>query len=468
MKTWVIALSALAITGVTGALIAAGAAVSVEAVREEVAVTIYNGNFGLVRDVRDMSLPGGVSVLEFPHVAALIDPTTVNVKSLTSPASLRVLEQNYEYDLLSPEKLMNKYVGKKVKLLTSEGAVIEAVLLSNNNGPIYEINGEIHMGHPGRVVLPVVPKELIPKPTLVWHLENSSVGNHRVEVSYLTSGITWKADYVVTADAADRMADIAGWVTLDNKSGASYENAALKLVAGDVHRVTPPDQMPRVMEMMAKADAAAGRFVEEGLFEYHLYTLQGKTTVKDNQTKQVGLMTAAAVPIRKILTFRGMDHFYLSHYGGRLPKQKVNVALEIDNTQKNNLGLPLPKGIVRVYKADSSGSLQFIGEDLIDHTPKDEKLKVRMGDAFDVVGERVQKDYQVLGTNTYEVEWEISLRNHKKEEVQVTIIEPVPGDWSVVKSTHPYDKTEAHTLEYVVKVPADGQVKVAYRVRFKH
>ena len=436
------------------------------------AVTIYNGNLGLVKDIRELTLPQGLSPVKFMAVAAQIDPTTVHLKSLTDPSprsGLRVLEQNYEYDLLNPQKLMDKYVGKKVKLLTSDGTAIEATLLSNNNGPIYEINGEIHMGHYGRVVLPEIPKDLIPKPTLVWLMENSSPRPHRVEASYLTRGITWRADYVVVLNGKDDRGDLSGWVTIDNKSGATYENASLKLVAGDVHRVVGRRELYDAMERAAKAAEAPAPsgFKEEGFFEYHLYTLQGRTTVKDNQTKQISLLSTNDVPIKKQLLYYGAQYYYRNQYGNPISNQKVGVFLEIANREENHLGLPLPKGIVRVYKADSEGSLQFIGEDTIDHTPKDEKVKIKMGEAFDVVGERIQKDYKSLAWNLYEVEWEIKLRNHKKEDVQVSIVEPIPGDWEVLKSTHPYEKVEAHTLEYKVPIPKDGQVKMNYRVRIR-
>lgn len=439
--------------------------------QKEVAVTIYNGNLGLVKDIREVVLPRGVSGVKFMDVAAQIDPTTVHLKSLTDPSHLRILEQNYEYDLLNPQKLMDKYVGKKVKLLTSDGTAIEATLLSNNQGPIYEINGEIHMGHYGRVVLPEIPKDLIPKPTLVWLMENGSPRPHRVEASYLTRGITWKADYVVVLNEKDDRGDLSGWVTLDNKSGATYENASLKLVAGDVHRAPKDRELNEVMAKAARAEMAApapSGFKEEGFFEYHLYTLQGKTTVKDNQTKQISLLSANDIPIKKQLIYYGAQYYYRSQYRQPISNQKVGVFLEIANKEENHLGLPLPKGIVRVYKADSEGSLQFIGEDTIDHTPKDEQVKIKMGEAFDVVGERIQKDYKSLAWNLYEVEWEIKLRNHKKEDVQVSIIEPIPGDWEIMRSSHPYEKVEAHTLEYKVHIPKDGQVKVNYRVRIRY
>jgi len=437
--------------------------------QKEVAVTIYNGNLGLVRDVREVVLPVGTHEVKFMDVAAQIDPTTVHLKSLTAAGGVRILEQNYEYDLLSPQKLLDKYIGKTVRLMTGDGSLVEAILLSNNNGPIYQINGQIHLGHPGRVILPELPENLIPKPTLVWLLQSGSPGPQRVEASYLTGGITWKADYVLVLNGTDTRGDLSGWVTIDNKSGATFGNAALKLVAGDVHRAKTRKEVREVLEMAAKAPRAdAGRpFQEESFFEYHLYSLEGRTTIKQNQTKQISLLDAPDIAIKKELRFYGASQYYRSQLNTPISNQKVGVFLEIENAEKHKLGIPLPKGTVRVYKAAADKSLQFIGEDVIDHTPKDEKVKIKMGEAFDVVGERTQRDWKKLAWNLYETEWDVEVRNHKREDVEVTIVEPVPGDWEVVKSSHPYSKIEAHTLQYVVKVPKDGKVTVNYRVRMR-
>jgi len=444
-----------------------GRAAMTQEQQKDVAVTIYNGNLGLVKDIRELVLGPGIHEVKFMDVAAQIDPTSVHLKSLTDATGLRILEQNYEYDLLNPQKLLDKFVGKQVKLMTGDGNLIDAVLLSNNNGPIYKINGQIHLGHPGRVILPDLPDNLIPKPTLVWLLQNHTGRPQRIEASYLTSGIAWKADYVVVLNEKDAGGDLTGWVTIDNKSGATYTDAALKLVAGDIHRAVTRREMRAVMESAAKGAVAAPQFREESFFEYHLYTLQGRTTIKQNQTKQISLLSAADIPIKKELRYYGAAQYYRGELGTPLSNQKVGVFLEVANSAKHNLGVPLPKGTVRVYKAAADKSLQFIGEDVIDHTPKDEKVKIKMGEAFDVVGERTQRDWKRIAWDVYETEWDVQLRNHKKEDVEVTIIEPVPGDWEVLKSSHPYEKIEAHTLQYVVKVPKDGKVTVNYRVRMR-
>jgi hypothetical protein len=449
----------------------AWAAALLEVTREdqrEVMLTVYNGNLGLVKDVRDTRLPNGTSEARFTDVAALIDPTTVHLRSLSNGTGLRILEQNYEYDLVSSDKLMEKYVGKKVRLYNGDGTYHDATLLSTN-GPVYEINGQIHLGHYGRLVLPSLPDNLVSKPTLVWLLRNQTTGPQRVEASYLTSGITWRSDYVLVLSANDDRADLTGWVTIDNKSGATYANAALKLVAGDLNRAQEPRRAARAMELAAtSAMADASRdFAAEGLFEYHLYTLDGRTTVKDKQTKQLTLLAATDVAVVKELVYHGAEEYYRNPYGVPVSNQKVHALIEIKNAKEHRLGIPLPRGKVRVYKADRQGSEQFIGEDWIDHTPKDERVKIKLGHAFDVVGERTQKEWRKLGTNLWEVEWEIGLRNHKTEPQTVTVIEPVPGDWQVVQSSHPYEKADSHTLRYRLSVPKEGAAKVVYRVRIK-
>ncbi len=370
--------------------------------QQEVLLTIYNGNLGLVKDVREVRLPDGVSEVQFVDVAAQIDPTTVHVKSLSDPGGFKILEQNYEYDLLSSQKLMEKYVGRKVRLYQSGGSFVEATLLSTN-GPVYDINGAIFMGSYGQVVLPALPENLVSKPTLVWLLRSASTAPQRLEASYLTGGITWHADYVLVLNATDDRVDLNGWVTIDNKSGATYKDATLKLVAGDVNRARDEVRFKSMASAMPTSAPQSREFTQESFFEYHLYSLDGRTTVKDNQTKQLSLLAAAGVAVRKELVYRGAQEYYRSQLGAPVSNQKVSVLLELVNSRANGLGLPLPKGKVRVYKADSAGSHQLVGEDAIDHTAKDERVRVKMGDAFDVVGERVQRDWKRVAAGVYEI-----------------------------------------------------------------
>jgi len=439
------------------------------------ALTIYNVNLGLVKDQRQIKLSKGIGDLRFVDVAAQIMPTSVHIKALIAPETLNVLEQNYEYDLLNPQKLLDKYVGKEVKLFTKNPYTereefVTATLLSNNGQPVFRIGEEITYGHPGRIIFPGVPEDLNAKPTLVWMLENGLPGAQTIEASYLTSGINWRSDYVVTLNDRDEKADLSGWVTIDNHSGATYKNAKLKLVAGDVNRVKSEyeykDKMMRVAETAAKA--AAPQFKEDSFFEYHIYTLERQATVKDNQTKQISLVTADDIPVRKELLYYGANYYYHSRYGEAMSNQKVGVFVEIQNKKENNLGIPLPKGTVRVYKADKEGSLQFVGEDAIGHTPRDEKVRIKLGDAFDVVGSRRQTDWKKIAYDTYEASFEVSLRNHKKEDVVVKVVEPIPGDWTMLTSSHAYTKSEAFTAEFNIPVPKDREVKLAYRVRMRY
>lgn len=450
------------------------AAVAVTSTSNEqtgVELTVYNNDLGLVKETRKVELPEGTGELRFMDVAAHIMPVTVHVKSTNAPAGFSVLEQNYEYDLMNQEKLLDKYVGKKLKIIDwnkyqDRKEVVEATLLSNNQGQIYQINDEIYLGHPGIKVLPNLPENLIAKPTLTWLYDNGSKKPHQLEVSYLTRNINWRADYVVVLNKDDTQADISGWVTLDNRSGATYKEARLKLVAGEVHRIEEERPLPKMaMRDGAMAARAAPPFKEQAFFEYHIYDLQRKTTVKDNQTKQVSLLEANEVKVKKELLAYGIRSYFTAQYREHNPKQPVNVYVKFKNAKENSLGMPLPAGIMRLYKQDQDGSSQFVGEDKVNHTPKDEEVKLKIGEAFDVVVERRQADFKQLARNLYETEWEMTVRNHKDQEVSVGLVEPLFGNWQVVSKSQPYTKVDAHTIRFDVTVPKDGQVKVTYRVR---
>ena len=436
----------------------------------DVAVTVYNNDLALVREKRQVKmLPGEVS-LQFMDVASGIKPETVHLVSLTAPGTLQILEQNYEFDLVSPAKLMEKYVGKEVRLINKnkDYDVYEtaARLLSVNDGPVYEIDGDIYLGHPGDVVLPEMPENLIAKPTLVWVLDNKGT-DHEVEVTYLTNGMSWKADYVLTLDKDWKQVDVAGWVTLMNQSGAPYRNAQLKLVAGAVNIAPEPKMMREdVMYRMAPAAAPPAPMQQEAFAEYHLYTLSRRTTIKENQSKQVSLLTADAVPVRRVYELRGQEYYAMQPMQDMEP-QHVAVLLKFKNEEANHLGMPLPGGIMRVYQADSSGMLQFAGEDQIQHTPKDEEVKLKLGEAFDVVAERTQTNFEQLMDRLFSSSCKIVVRNHKKEAIEVEIIEPFTGDWTIEESSMPHEKRDSRTALFKVAVPEGGEATVTYRVRIK-
>ncbi len=443
--------------------------------RKSVAVTVYNQNFGVVRDTRRLKLASGRVELSFKDVSANIQPETVRLHGLTNGARFSVLEQNYRYDLLTPAKLLEKYVGRTINVYrynekTGTEEKKTAEVLSVEGGVTLRIDGEVTTNFPGRFAFADVPATLLEKPTLVWLLE-SDRAEQDVEVTYLTQNLNWQADYVLKLDETDTRADLQGWVTLDNRSGTSYENAALRLVAGDVNRVQPQAVEPPVAYDMAMREEAAQdkpQFREEGLFEYHLYSLERPTTLLDKETKQVALLTAENVAVKKKLVLSSEQYFYRGRYGQLAKNQKVGVFVSIDNSEKNRLGMPLPKGTVRLYKADKSSALQFVGEDAIDHTPRDEKLELKVGEAFDVVGDRTQTEWTQVGSCIGESAFEVELRNHKDAEVSVEVNEPVGGEWQVLKHSHPFVKVDAGTFRFDVKVPARGASKISYRVRVRY
>ena len=439
--------------------------------RETVSLTVYNQNFGLVREIRSIELGRGVLGLEYGDVASTIQPETVHIRSLNRGNPLSVLEQNYQYDLLNPQKLLEKYVGRIVKVHIwnreeEREETVEAEVLSVNGGTILRIGDEITYNVPGRISFPEVPANLIASPSLLWLL-SSQADRQRVETSYLAGGINWKADYVMVLNEDDSEAGVTGWVTLTNQSGATYDNATLKLVAGDVQRVGGRGDMMRSAQKLAMEFAADEAFSEEAFFEYHLYTLERPTTIRQNEQKQVTLLESSGFDVEKRLIFYGAAQYYRGSYGQVVSNQKVGVYLDFENREANGLGMPLPAGIVRVYKRDSAGAQQFIGEDRIDHTPRDETVRIKMGEAFDVVADRRQMDYDVLGSCVSESSWEIDLRNHKDDRSVVEVMEPVGGDWEILSSSHRAEKLDAHTFKFTVDVPERGEEKVTYRVRVR-
>ena len=433
-----------------------------------VAVTVYNNDLALVRDVRKVKLMPGEQDLQFMDVAERIKPETVSLRSLSHPGTLAILEQNFEYDLISPEKLMEKYVGKDIRLVNKNNELgffeQAAKLLSINGGPIYEIDGDVYLGHPGDVVLPELPDNLIAKPTLVWKLDNNAT-DHEIEVAYQTNGMSWAADYVVNYDEANGKLGLEGWVTLNNQSGAAYNNAKLQVVAGEVNIVyTEMAESRDTIIGLGAAKAASAPMQEEAFAEYHLYTLPRPTTIKENQSKQVSLLSAEEIVVSKTYEFRGESYFYAQQMSD-FPTQNANTFLAFQNEEENKLGVPLPAGVMRVYQADKGGSLQFAGEDRIDHTAKDEEVRLHLGEAFDVVGERKQTDYQVISNNTFEASFEITLRNHKESDVTVDVIEPIGGDWKILDSSIEAEKLDAFSVRFRVPVPKDGEYTLKYRYR---
>jgi len=472
--------------------------------REKVDLTIYNANLALIREERSIDLGKGVSRLIVPEIPATIDGTSLHFSSLTNPAAVKVLEQNYQYDLVHQGKLLEKYIGKTVEFVrvdpsTQKEFTVQGKLLSTGyqaqprpsyeapgridyqqiSGMVAEINGKIEINPVGRIVLPSLPEGLILKPQLDWLVDNTQQGKHRIELSYLAQQLSWSADYVALVNKSDNALDLTGWVTVTNNCGTSFSDAGLKLVAGDLNLVRAGARIEEFERGLAREALAAPQFREAALFEYHLYTLQRRTDIKNNETKQIELVSAPAVPAKKTFIYDGLSgqwRSWRSNYSyrdqasfGQQSNRKVGVFVMFKNEAAKGLGIPLPKGKVRVYKRDDEGKEQFIGEDLIDHTPKDEELRLYLGDAFDLVGERVQKDFRVVVSgHVYDETFEIKVRNHKSEEVEVLVYEH-PWRWSqweITKSSVDWVKVDQSTIKFPLKIPKDTEKTITYTVRY--
>ena len=438
--------------------------------------------YAVVRQERAVSLPAGRSQLRFTDVAALIDPTTVTFTSLTDPAT-RVLEQNFQFDLVSTEKLLNKYLDKPVTIERSGAATVAGTLLSATDGLVVRAGdgGITAVRDYAALRFPELPGGLITQPTLLWDISAGKAGEQRARVSYQTGGITWWADYnlIFTAgrDANRGHVDLAAWVSIINQSGATYADARLKLVAGDVHRAEvalPPGMLRMTMQSASAADAG---FAERAFDEFHLYTLGRRTSLPNNSTKQLELFDATRrVPAQRLFVYEAALSGFVSEEPlidrnlGAGGGTKVDSYLTFRNDKASGLGVPLPAGRLRVSRVDAAdGSLEFIGEDVIRHTPRDETVRVKLGSAFDVVGERRQLSFDIdTQARWLEEEIEVELRNHKSEAVEVQVRERLFrwAGWKIVSSSLPSQKVDARTLLFPVKVAADGRTVLRYRVRY--
>src|SRR5579872_2903946 len=445
--------------------------------QSDLALTVYNSSLALVRDVRQLNLASGESRLRFMDIAASINPAAVHFRSMTDPSKLSVLEQNYEYDLLDPNKLLQKFVGREVTLVrpklasgTTEYDEVKATLLSLNGAPVWKIGNEIVTGLSYESIrFPQLPENLYERPTLLWTLQNSGARRQKVEASYLASNLSWSADYVLNVGKEESSGDLDGWVTLVNHSGTAFKNAQLQLVAGDLHRELPTNgRMFKAMDQVAAASEAASAFTQEAFSEYHLYSLGRRTSIFDQESKQISLLNASRFPLQKVYVVNGQSYYYRSAAQPGAPmKDPVQVFYKFKNEDKAGLGMPLPAGTIRVYQADSRGGSLFVGEDHIDHTPKDEMISLHIGNAFDIIAERKQTDYRKLSDRLYEFEYEITLRNHKDVPVVIEANEPIGGDWEMVNSTHKFTKTAAFAAQFQVPVDKDGTSVLKYRVRVR-
>jgi hypothetical protein len=444
--------------------------------------------FALVRLDRELAIPRGRGTIQFQDVAALIDPTTVKFLSLTDPEGTKVLEQNFQFDLVSQDKLLSRYIDRNVSVEQPSGdgvKLVEGTLVSSNDGLVIRgTDGQIHaLRQWNSVRFGELPGGLITRPTLEWDVVSGKGGTQQARVSYQTGGITWWADYNLIftpgADANSGFVDVGAWVSLLNQSGVRYQDAKLKLIAGDVNRIqaVPPQVMVTSSRAKQAMEAADAGFEEKAFFEYHLYTLGRPATLPNNSTRQIELFDAATrVPAKKQLVYYGAD--FGGYYGAPIvdrdfapaSNQKVDVWLTFRNDKASGMGMPLPAGRIRVSQQDKDdGSLEFVGEDAIDHTAKDEDVRVKLGTAFDVVGERRQTDFKAnTAAKVVEEAFEIKVRNHKDEPVEVVVRENLYrwSQWDLVDQSVPSQKKDARTVEFPVRVAADGEATVTYRVRY--
>jgi hypothetical protein len=441
--------------------------------REAVAVTVYNDDLALVKERRKVDLPAGLTRLSLREVAAQMRPETALLRA-ASGQPLQLIEQNFDFDLLTPQKLLEKYVGRQVTVIRphpttdAERRETATVLAAGQAGlpnAVLRFADRIETGVPGRLAFDSVPANLRDRPTLSVLLDAGG-GKQSVELSYLTGGLSWKADYVANLSADGKGLDLNGWVTLTNRSGAGFDNTTLQLVAGTVNRVRPPQAQMAYAMAPAPARARVAEATQEALMDYHLYSFERPTSIADNQTKQLALLSASAVPVRREYLLAGNEYYYRDRYGQIGQKLKPAVFLEFEN-KGGQLGKPLPAGIVRVYAKDSKGAAQFVGEDRIEHTAKNEKLKLRLGEAFDITAERKQTNYKRIADNVSESSWRIELRNAKDEAVTVRVQEPMPGDWEMIQESQKHTKDSARVASWNVTVPPDGKAVLDYSVRVK-
>lgn len=443
----------------------------------EVSLTVYNQNLAVVRERRDLALRPGLNRVRYEDVAQMVEAPTVSIRSVNG-GGVSVREQNYQFDLVSPGAILEKSVGRTIRLRRGD-QVVEGTLLSapgSGAGMVLRTaDGRLLLSPHGEVEVAEMPPGLASRPSLLWMLDAARGGTQTVEVSYLSGGLAWAADYVAVFDSAEGKVALQGWVTLTNRSGTTYRDAALQLLAGEVRTVTPRSmplqgRQPLQLEGLVVTGSATGtRFNEEAFFEYHLYTLDGRTTLANNEVKQVSLLTAPHAGVRRRLVFdsqRAWGWNATPGAGYRTEAVKAAIVLELENSRENGMGLPLPAGVVRMYKADARGNLQFLGEDRVDHTPRDETVRLYLGNAFDVVATRkVSGDHQ-RDAYTRDVTVEVSVRNHKQAPSDVAVVEHLGGGWQIVESTHPHEKKDAGTAEFAFRVPADSETVLRYTVRY--
>ena len=430
---------------------------------DEIAVTVYNSDLGVISESRKLEFKRGLGRVEFRDVPSQIDATSVGFRALDAPGAVTILEQNYQFDLVSPEKIFDRYIDESVELTTKEGVIYAGTLLSRaGQGVVLRDSAGgiqiISSGSVERVNLPKLPTGLITRPTLLWDYTSTRDGALNCEVSYQTGGLTWSAEYVGVLNAAETKMDLSGWSSIDNTSGKTYTDAKLKLIAGDIQRAQRgPERMFKGAMMAEMASADAVGFEEKAFFEYHLYTLPRPSTIANNEIKQISLFEPATASVSK-------EFYYTSSEGNR----NVDVRLKFKNAREAGLGMPLPEGRVRVFKADTDGSRILLGEDRIEHTPKDEEVTLTIGRAFDLVGEETTVDQRSISRTVSETDFKISLRNRKDERATIHIVKDLGRYWEITKTSHEFTKKSASRVQFDIPVDKGAEVAITFTVRYTY
>jgi hypothetical protein len=428
---------------------------------DDVAVTVYNGNLGVVREMRTLEFTKGNGKLSFIDVPSQIDPTSVGFEVKDKTGSVAILEQNYAYDLVSAEKIYGKYIDKEIELIDKSGKVYGGILLSYSGGAVVlkDKSEKIQILRLDEIIntnFPDLPEGLITRPTLFWLYNSNFTGKAACDVSYQTAGLNWTAEYVGILSDDEKNIDLTGWSSITNNSGATFKEATLKLVAGDINRIQEPrmQRLYKGAEMALDASATGAGFEEKEFFEYHLYTLPRRATLADNEIKQISLFDPSQSKVDKKYYFEP-----------EINSEKVSVKLNFINSQEDGLGIPLPAGRARIFKADTDGSMILLGEDRIKHTPKDEKVQLNIGYAFDISAGQKVLNYERITDRVEERTFEISVRNHKKEDITVTVKKRLYGDWTISRNNFDYVKEDANTAVFTIPVKANDKALLNFTAR---
>ncbi len=480
------------------------------------ALTIYNEKFAVVRQLLSLEMKAGTNHVEVSDITGHLEPDSVILRPTDSDRRLQILEQNYRNDAITQQLLLSLYEGKTIDFVVSEaggvqrvvrgkiirsGFVPHSALAYNTYGqqyyqvqyayqesggeqPIVEVDGKLQFSLPGQPVFPALADDTVLKPTLSWEIETDRPGATPAELSYVTQGMTWEASYNLVAPPKGNVLELVGWVTLDNQSGKTFRDARIKLMAGDVNKIQPGQPanyaLGGAMKELEDRAEMIPPVTERSFDEYHLYTLEHPTTLHDRETKQVEFVRASGIQSKTVYVYDGwkLDANYMNwplesirqqENFGLLSNSKVWVMQEFKNTAANHLGIPLPKGRVRFYRRDTDGQLEFTGENTIDHTPKDETMRLYTGNAFDLTGERRRLDYRIDTSGRWVDEtFDIKLHNHKSTPTEVRVVEHMYrwSNWEIRRNSDPYEKSDSRTIEFTVEVPANSDRTVNYQVHY--